>query len=374
MDNSFGTIFRITSFGESHGDLVGIIVDGVPAGLEFDLEYVQNELNKRKPGQSNLTTARLEEDRVKILSGFFDNKTTGAPICLIIENKDFNSSVYEKYKNFLRPSHVDYTTLKKFSGYSDYRGSGRFSGRITAGFVMAGAIAKYILKKYDISIFAYAKSIGNVIDEEYYSLDDFENLNEQRDKSPVRAINNDKSKLMQKLIEKVRDQKDSIGGTIKCIVKNYPEGKGGPIFNSLESNISKAIFAIPGIKGIEFGAGFKAANMKGSEHNDPWIFKDGKIQTTKNDAGGIIGGITTGMPIEFTIAVKPAASIGIAQKTVNVETMKNVEIEFSGRHDPCIVPRVIPVVEAMTANVLLDQLLIEGYIPRVLNHKKERNC
>ncbi|MFX0142339.1 MAG: chorismate synthase [Candidatus Hodarchaeota archaeon] len=365
MDNSLGTIFRITSFGESHGDLVGIIVDGVPAGLKFDLEYVQTELNKRKPGQSDLTTARIEEDRVKILSGFFDNRTTGAPICLIVENKDFDSSIYEKYKNFLRPSHVDYTALKKFSGYSDYRGSGRFSGRITAGFVMAGVIAKYILKKYEISILAYAKSIGNIIDEEYYSLDNLEKLYEQRDKSSVRAINNDKSKLMQKLVEKVRDQKDSIGGTIKCIVKNFPEGKGGPIFNSLESNISKAIFAIPGIRGIEFGAGFKAANMKGSEHNDPWIVKDGKIRTTKNDAGGIIGGITTGMPIEFTIAVKPAASIGITQKTVNVETMQNVEIEFSGRHDPCIVPRVIPVVEAMTAIVLVDQLLIEGNIPRV---------
>ncbi|UCD00468.1 MAG: chorismate synthase [Promethearchaeota archaeon] len=366
MDNSFGNIFRITSFGESHGDLVGIIVDGVPAGLELDLEYIQNELNKRKPGQSSLTTTRLEEDRVKLLSGLFDNRTTGAPICLIIENKDFNSSIYEKYKNFLRPSHVDYTALKKYGGFSDYRGSGRFSGRITAGFVMAGAIAKQILKKYDITIFAYTKSIENIIDEETYIIDEFEKIVELREKSLVRAIDHEKSKLMEKIVEENRQQKDSIGGTVKCIITNFPEGKGGPLFNSIESNISKAIFAIPAIKGIEFGAGFKAARMKGSEHNDPWILKDGKIQTTKNDAGGIIGGISTGMPIEFTVAVKPTASIGIPQKTVNLKTMENVEIEFSGRHDPCIVPRVIPVIEAMTANVLLDCLLIEGYIPRIL--------
>ncbi len=366
MDNSFGTIYRITSFGESHGALGGIILDGIPAGLEFDLEFIQNELDRRRPGQSNLTTTRVEEDRVKVLSGIFNNKTSGAPICLIIENNDINSLIYENYKQFLRPSHVDYSALKKYGGYSDYRGSGRFSGRITAGFVMAGAIAKQILKKYNIVIFAYTKSIGKVIDDdERPSLNELEKLFEIRNKSLVRAINHEKSKLMEQLIENVKNQKDSIGGTIKCIVSNFPDGKGGPIFNSIEANISKAIFAIPAIKGIEFGAGFKASKMKGSEHNDPWILKDGKIQTIKNDAGGIIGGISTGMPIEFTIAVKPPSSIGVPQKTVNIEMMENVEIEFSGRHDPCIVPRVVPVVEAMTANVLLDFLLIEGYIPRI---------
>ena len=365
MDNTFGTIFRITSFGESHGDLVGIILDGVPAGLEFDLEIIQNELDKRRPGQSHLTTTRLEEDRVNLLSGIFNNRTTGAPICLMIENKDIDSSIYKKYRKYLRPSHVDYSVLRKYGGFSDFRGSGRFSGRITAGFVMAGAIAKQILKKYDIMIFAYTKSIGNIIDDVDHPINELEKLLELREKSLVRAIDHEKSKLMEQLIESIKDQKDSIGGTIKCIVKNFPEGKGGPIFNSIESNISKAIFAIPAIKGIEFGAGFKATRMKGSEHNDPWIFKDGKIQTTKNDAGGIIGGISTGMPIDFTVAVKPTASIGIPQKTVNVETMENVEIEFSGRNDPCIVPRVIPVVEAMAANVLIDCLLVEGFIPRV---------
>ncbi|MFW9999803.1 MAG: chorismate synthase [Candidatus Hodarchaeota archaeon] len=367
MHNSLGTIFRITSFGESHGELVGIILDGVPAGLDFDLSIIQNELDRRKPGQTLISTNRLEEDRVKLLSGVFDNKTTGAPICLIIENKDVDSSIYKTYKNFLRPSHVDYSAFKKYGGYSDYRGSGRFSGRITAGFVMAGAIAKQILKKYNILIFAYTKSIGNIIDEQNYSSNELKELYKIREENTVRAISSKKAKLMEELVKNVKNQNDSIGGTVRCIVINFPEGKGNPIFNSIESNISSAIFAIPGIKGIEFGAGFKGTRMKGSEHNDPWVFKDGKIQTTKNDSGGIIGGISTGMPIEFTVGIKPTASIAIRQRTVNIETMKNVEVEFPGRHDPCIVPRVVSVIEAMTANVLLDCLLIEGYIPRILN-------
>ncbi len=365
MDNSFGTIFRITSFGESHGDVLGIILDGVPAGLNFDLEVIQDELDKRRPGQSYLTTTRFEKDRAKVLSGVFNNKTTGAPICLIIENKDIDSSNYEKYKQFLRPSHVDFSALKRYGGYSDYRGSGRFSGRITAGFVMAGAIAKQILKKYGIIIFAYTKSIGNIIDDENPPGTELEKLFEIREMSIVRAINQKKSKLMEQLIEEVKAQEDSIGGTIKCIVSNFPSGRGGPIFNRIEGNISRAIFAIPGVKGIEFGAGFQASRMKGSENNDPWIVKDGIIQTIKNDAGGIIGGISTGMPIEFTIAVKPTSSIGVSQKTINITTMENVEVKFSGRHDPCIVPRIITVVEAMTANILLDYLLIDGYIPKV---------
>ena len=365
VDNSFGTLFKITSFGESHGDLIGVIIDGTPAGFEVDLEDIQKQLDLRKPGQSHLTTSRKEEDKVKILSGIFNKKSTGAPICLVIENKDKDSTEYEKFKNFLRPSHIDYSALKKYGGFSDYRGSGRFSGRVTAGFVMGGAIAKQILRNFGIRIFAFTKSIGNFIDENDYSKIDLEKLLELREKSLVRAVNNEKSKLMKQLIEDVKAEKDSIGGIIKCIIRGFPEGKGGPIFNSIESNLSKAIFSIPAIKGIEFGIGFKAAVMKGSEHNDPWIVKNGKIQTSKNDSGGIIGGISTGMPIEFSIAVKPTASIGILQKTVNIKTMENIEIKFSGRHDPCIVPRIIPVVEAMVAVVLLDYLLIEGFIPRV---------
>ncbi len=366
-DNTFGRIFKITSFGESHGDLIGIIIDGVPAGLEFDLDYIQYELDKRRPGQSILTTSRSEDDKAKVLSGIFNDRTTGAPICLIIENKDTDSSKYERFKNILRPSQIDFSAFKKYGSFADYRGSGRFSGRITAGFVMAGAISKQILKKYDISVFAYTRSIGDIIDEEIYNIEDLEQFIKLREKSPVRTMNSEKSRLMEQAIEKIKNEKNSIGGTIKCVVNNFPEGIGGPVFNSLESNISRAIFSIPAIKGIEFGAGFRAAKMKGSEHNDPWrISDDGKIRTIKNDSGGIIGGISTGMPIEFTVAVKPTATIGISQKTVNLETMKNVEIKMTGRHDPCIVPRAVVVVEAMTAIVLLDHLLIEGFVPSIL--------
>ena len=365
-DNSFGKRFTITSFGESHGKLIGVIIDGVPAGLELDLEGIQSDLDKRRPGQSHLTTSRSESDKAIIKSGVFNNRTTGAPICLIIENKDVDSSKYEEFKDLLRPSQVDYSALKRYGGFADYRGSGRFSGRLTAGFVMAGALAKQILAKLNITIFAYTKSIGNILDENILKIDNAQELVDRRERSPVRAMDAEKGKEMEDLIENVKNTKDSIGGTIKCIVNNLPEGVGSPIFNNLESNLSKAIFSIPAIKGIEFGAGFKAATMKGSEHNDPWIIKDGKIHTSKNDSGGIIGGISIGMPIEFTVAVKPTATIGSPQKTVNVKTMETAEVEITGRHDPCIVPRAVVVVEAMTAVVLVDQLLIEGKIPNIL--------
>jgi len=366
-DNTIGTIFKITSFGESHGNLVGVIVDGAPAGLDFDLDYIQRELDRRRPGQSHLTTPRSESDKAELLSGIFNNKTTGAPICLIIRNEDIDSSRYEKYKNILRPSQIDFSALQKFGGFADYRGSGRFSGRITAGFVMAGALAKLILEQFNISIFAYTKSIGDFEDTKNYDIENVYEFVELREKSPIRALNPDLSKKMVKEIETIKSLKDSLGGSVKCIITNFPAGIGGPVFNSIESNLSKAIFSIPGIKGIEFGAGFKAAKMKGSEHNDPWIIKNGKIQTEKNDTGGIIGGISTGMPIEFTVAVKPTPTIGMSQRTVNVKSMTQEEIQIEGRHDPCIVPRAIVVIESMAAIVLVDYLLIEGKIHSVID-------
>jgi len=365
-DNTFGTKFKITSFGESHGKVVGVVIDGIPAGLKFDLNYIQSELNKRKPGQSKFTTTRKEEDKVEVLSGIFNNKTTGAPICLIIKNQDIDSSNYEKSKNLLRPSHIDYVILQKYGEFADYRGSGRFSGRITAGYVMAGAIAKQILRMFKISIFAYTKSIGNIEDTKYHSIENIDLLLQQRKNSPVGALDSEISQKMEKEIENAKKASDSVGGTIRCIINNVPPGIGGPIFNSLESNISKGIFSIPAIKGIEFGAGFKASGMKGSEHNDPWIIKNGNIRTIKNDSGGIIGGISTGMPIVFTLAVKPTSSIGIVQKTVNVKTMEEEDIKIEGRNDPCIVPRAIVVVESIAAIVILDFLLIEGIVPSVL--------
>ncbi|MHA1148205.1 MAG: chorismate synthase [Promethearchaeota archaeon] len=364
--NTLGNSFKITSFGESHGKVIGIIIDGCPAGLNFDLEFIQSELDKRRPGQSHLTTSRVESDKAKLLSGVFNNMTTGAPICLLIENQDVNSAKYERFKTFLRPSQIDYTSLKRFGGFADYRGSGRFSGRITASFVMGGAIAKLILKQLKISIFAFTTSIGPIFDENIYSFTNIENSIRLREMSPVRALDKRVSQDMEKIIEQVKKEKDSVGGTIKCIALNVPEGIGTPIFNSLESSLSQAIFSIPAIKGIGFGSGFRAATLKGSQHNDPWEIVDGTIKTTKNDSGGIIGGISTGMPIEFEVAIKPTATIGKVQKTVNIETMKETEIELEGRHDPCIVPRAVVVVEAMTAIVLVDHLINQGIIPPVL--------
>ncbi|MFX1232968.1 MAG: chorismate synthase [Promethearchaeota archaeon] len=366
-NNTFGNALKITSFGESHGEVIGAIIDGIPAGLDVDINLIQNELNLRKPGLSYLTSSRKEPDKAIILSGVFNNKTTGAPICLIIKNKDIDSSKYEKIKNLLRPSQIDYSSLKKFGGFADYRGSGHLSGRMTASFVMAGALAKQVLLRNGINIFAYTKGIGSIIDNLYYDIKDFEQKIKVREESPVKTLNAELSKKMVKEIETVKDDGDSIGGLVKCIVNNYPTGVGGPIFNSLESNLSRAIFAIPAIKGIEFGAGFNAARMRGSEHNDPWIFKNGKILTEKNNSGGIIGGISTGMPIEFTVAIKPTPSIKRSQKTINIQTLQEEEIRIEGSHDPCIVPRIIVVIEAMTAIVLLDYLLIEGKIASVID-------
>ncbi|MBY9002783.1 MAG: chorismate synthase [Candidatus Lokiarchaeota archaeon] len=360
-----GKRFRITSFGESHGKVIGIIIDGIPAGMEFDLNLIQKELELRRPAQSEITSPRFERDIAKPLSGIFNGKTTGAPLCLIIENEDFNSSKYDQVK--LRPSHVDYVALRKFGGFADYRGSGRFSGRITAGFVIAGAIAKQLLKLRNISIFSYTKSIGKIFDDKDYSIENEEDLLRIREESPVRALNPELSKLMEQKVKSVMKNKDSIGGTIKCMVHNFPSGIGGPIFNSLESNLSKAIFSIPAVRGIEFGMGFNASLMKGSEHNDPWIYDNEELKTTKNDSGGIIGGISTGMPIEFNVAIKPTPSIGISQQSVNIKTRENISIKIEGKHDPCIVPRAIVVVEAMTAISLVDFLLLEGKIPSILN-------
>jgi chorismate synthase len=361
--NSIGNIFKITSFGESHGILIGVIIDGCPAGLKINKELIQKELERRRPGQSELTTSRSEEDEVEILSGTFNNFTTGAPICLIVKNKDVDSSIYDRMKNYLRPSHADFSRLKRYGGFADYRGGGRFSGRITAGFVLAGSLAKQVLSLYNIEIVAYAIEIGGIRNNKKY---DFNKIKILRSRSDVGVLDPEFSQKISQLILQMKNEKNSVGGIIKCIVNNFPAGVGDPIFNNLQSDISKAIFSIPAVKGIEFGIGFEAARMKGSEHNDPWIIEDGKIKTSKNDAGGILGGISTGMPIEFNVCFKPTASISKTQKTVNIRIMKEMDLSIAGRHDPCIVPRAIPIVESMTAIVLLDHLLLTQKIPLIL--------
>jgi chorismate synthase len=356
-DNSFGNILKVTCFGESHGSIIGVIMDGVPPGLVINTNFIQSELDRRRPGKSNLSSSRSETDKFEIVSGIVNKITTGAPLSFIVKNEDIDSSPYEKFKDIMRPSHADYPAYVKYRGYSDFRGSGRFSGRITLAYVIVGAVAKLILERYNINIFAYTASIGKVSDDSNYSIDNITDLIKKRDNSPVHTLISELSDQMIAEIETVAKEKDSIGGIIKCMIINVPIGVGSPIFNNLESRISSAIFSIPAIKAIEFGAGFKAACMKGSEHNDPWIIKDNKIKTSKNDAGGIIGGLSTGMPIEFSVSVKPTASIGKPQKTVNIKTMKEVELKLEGRHDPCIVPRAVVIVEAMAALVILDELM-----------------
>lgn len=361
--NSMGNCFRITSFGESHGQVIGIIVDGCPSGLKIDVDFIQNELNRRRPGQSNISTTRKEMDQVKILSGVVNGISTGAPICMIIENTDADSSKYEEYKIKPRPSHADFPALMRFGDSVDLRGSGRFSGRNTAGFVMAGAIAKIILRELKIEIGAYTRSINTIKDEKEYNVKE---IKESIEKNSIRTVQQDIAKKMQEKIESVKNQGDSVGGVITCIIEGIPAGIGEPMFDSIESLIASAMFSIPAVKGIEFGAGFKATQMLGSQHNDPYIVNNGKIETSSNNAGGIIGGISTGMPIQFNIAIKPTASIGIEQNTVDLSEMKKTTIKVEGRHDPCIVPRAIPVVETMAAIVIVDLLICSGKIPKII--------
>lgn len=351
--NTFGTQFRITSYGESHGKLIGIIVDGCPPGVKIDLDKIQHELNRRRPGQSKISTSRSEKDRVKILSGVKDGYSTGAPISMIIENQDKDSTKYDSVTRTPRPSHSDYPALQKYGKWVDLRGSGRFSGRNTAGFVMAGAIASIILEERSMKIAAYTKEIAGVIDDSEYSVDEIKSSVEN---NTVRTVKVAIADRMIEVIESAKSDDDSVGGIISCVAEGVPAGIGDPMFHSVESVVSSAMFSIPAIKGIEFGVGFKAARMRGSEHNDPYCIENGKIRAESNNAGGIIGGITTGMPIRFNVVVKPTASIGIEQKTVNLKTKEEVKIKIEGRHDPCIVPRAVPVVEAMFTIALVNLL------------------
>jgi chorismate synthase len=368
MSNSFGEAFRITTFGESHGKVIGVIIDGCPSGLKLDTKDIQIELDRRKPGQSELSSSRKEPDEVKILSGVSEGYTTGAPIALVIENQDAKSKDYEDFKNKPRPSHADYPAQMRFGKWVDLLGSGRFSGRNTAAMVMAGAIAKLLLKRVNVSIAAYTQSIHNIIDTEIYSISSIIKIKEP---NSVRGMNPKLITQMENAILEAKNKQDSVGGTVTCIIEGMPPGIGEPMFRSIESELSSAIFSIPAVRGVEFGLGFKSTLLLGSQHNDPYCIQDGKIQTRTNNSGGIIGGISTGMPIRFTIAIKPTASIGIEQDTVDLAEKSNIKITVGGRHDPCIVPRVIPVVESMAAIVLINYCLESGNIPRVLKNEKK---
>ena len=347
MNNSFGNIFKITTFGESHGKAIGGIIDGCPSGHEIDFNFISNEMNRRKPGQSKIVTQRKENDSVEFFSGIFNGITTGTPIGFIIKNNDQKSKDYDHLKNSFRPSHADFVYEKKY-GIRDYKGGGRSSARETACRVVAGAIAKQILK--DISIYAYTSSIGNISIDENYEISKVEDI----EKSIVRCPDNKISDQMIHEVKKARKNGDTVGGIVKCIIKNVPIGLGEPVFNKLHSELGRAMLSINAVKGFEYGSGFRGTKMKGSEHNDI-ILKD--LTTKTNFSGGIQGGISNGMDIYFNVAFKPVATIMKNQNTVDSNGNKSI-IEGKGRHDPCVVPRAIPIVEAMAAIVILDYYLI----------------
>lgn len=341
--NSIGRLFRLTTFGESHGDSIGGILDGCPAGLSLDFELIQSELDRRKPGQSTITTERKESDIVKFHSGIFEGKTTGASIGFSIVNSNQNSKDYSHLKDSYRPSHSDFTYSKKY-GLRDYRGGGRSSARETANWVVAGAIAKQLLSQVKIN--AYVSSVGPVFIDKNYSELDFSKIENNTVRCPDEAT----AQKMIELIESIKSEGDTVGGVISCVVQNAGVGLGEPIFNKLHANLGHALLSINAVKGVEFGSGFCASEMRGSEHND--LFNtDGTTKT--NRSGGIQGGISNGMDIYFRVAFKPASTIMQSQQSIN-NSGEEIALDAKGRHDPCVVPRAVPIVEAMTAMVLAD--------------------
>lgn len=348
--NSFGTLFHITTFGESHGPAIGVVIDGCPAGLEIDQEFIQSELNRRKPGQSKITTQRQEDDSFQILSGVFEGKSTGAPIAIIIENKDPRSKDYSHLEKAFRPSHADYTYETKY-GIRDYRGGGRSSARETAAWVAAGAVAKLLLTKAGIEIQAYVSQVGNIKAPVYTQLDLSKTEN-----NIVRCPDAATAEKMIALIDQVRLDRDTIGGMVTCVIRNVPVGLGEPVFDKLHAQLGKAMLSINAVKGFEYGSGFDGIALRGSQHNDEFVNDKGTIRTKTNFSGGIQGGISNGEDIYFNVAFKPVATIMQDQQSVDTEG-NEVTVSGKGRHDPCVVPRAVPIVEAMAALVLADFLL-----------------
>ncbi|MEE9585933.1 MAG: chorismate synthase [Nitrososphaerales archaeon] len=361
--NILGERYTIVSFGESHGKVVGAVVDGCPAGLPLAEEDIQRELDLRKPGTSPVSTTRSEADRVEILSGVFEGHTTGAPICLFTRNVDMNSRPYEKIKNLPRPGHADYVARMKYGGFNDYRGGGRFSARRTISYVMGGAIAKKLLQQtLNTRIVAYTVEIGGVKTDSIT----FEDAEKHRYGNEVRCPDKEVAEKMRDRILAAKESGDSVGGVIECVAKDLPLGLGEPCFSALDSELAKAMLSIPAAKGVEFGSGFEGARRLGSENNDLYTVKNGQVVTASNNAGGVLGGLSSGMPIVLRVAFKPVSSIAKPQRTVDIESMDEAEVIISGRHDPCVVPRAVPIVESLVAAVLADHALRAQLIPPVL--------
>ena len=347
--NTFGNIFKISTWGESHGKTIGVVVDGCPAGLALQEKDIQKELDRRRTGQSKVTTTRKEPDQVKILSGLFQGKTTGTPIAMMVENADADSSKYEDIKHLYRPGHADFTYDQKY-GFRDYRGGGRSSARETVGRVAAGAIAKKLLARHKIKVFAYTKQIGDLVAQKFSQKEIENNI--------VRCPDKAVAKKMVDAIMKVRKEGDSLGGVIEVVAQGVPAGLGEPVFDRLDADLAKALMCLPAVKGVEVGIGFEAARLKGSECNDIFVSKGKKITTKTNNAGGVLGGISNGNDIVLRMVVKPTSSINREQDTVDQQGNK-AQIRVEGRHDPCVAPRAVPMAEAMVALVLIDHLLMQ---------------
>jgi chorismate synthase len=350
MGNSYGKIFRITTFGESHGPAIGVIIDGCPAGLAIDESFIQSELSRRKPGQSRITTQRKEEDILTILSGVFEGVSTGMPIAMSIGNQDQRSKDYSHIARSFRPSHADFTYETKY-GVRDYRGGGRSSARETAARVAGGAVAKLFLRKYGVSIHAYVSQVGDLKAPHFSQLD----LSKAED-NIVRCPDPATADKMIELIDQVRLERDTIGGVVTCVIENVPPGIGEPVFDKLHAELGKAMLSINAVKGFEYGSGFDGIRMRGSQHNDAFYQEGERVRTRTNYSGGIQGGISNGEPIYFNVAFKPVATIMQDQESVDTEG-NTVTVSGKGRHDPCVVPRAVPIVESMAALVIADFLL-----------------
>ncbi len=351
MSATFGRNLRMTIFGESHGKGIGLVLDGLPPGTPIEEEFIKEEMARRAPGKNRMSTQRQEKDAFIIESGVFEGKATGTPLCVLIPNSDQHSKDYSLLKDVMRPGHADYAGKVRYKGFNDYRGGGHFSGRLTA------PLAKTVLAQKGIVVGAHVARIGKITDDLFNPLGEMTERLMALRKFTLPVLDDGKASLMEAEIMAAREQMDSVGGIVEVMAVGMPPGVGDPFFDSLESRLSHALFSVPAVKGIEFGAGFALAARKGSEANDPMTFDKGNVRTTRNNNGGITGGITNGMPVLFRVALKPTPSIGQPQQTVNVTEGKDTILEVKGRHDPCIVPRAVPVIEAVTAWVLLDMLL-----------------
>ncbi len=347
MSNTFGEKLKISIFGESHGESLGVIIDGLPSGVTLDFDKIEKDLGRRRGGKK-LSTSRVEADTPKIVSGYFNNKTTGTPLCALFENSNTKSVDYDKTKNLLRPSHADYTGLIKYKGFNDFRGGGHFSGRVTVLLVFVGAVCKQLLEEFGVNIQSHILQIRDIKDIDFNDIS-LENLADYE-----YFLDKNKEGKSFEIIEQAKNNGDSVGATIQCCATGVKAGIGSPFFDSLESKIAQLAFSIPAVKGIEFGKGFSFVEDFGSECNDEFILKNGEIKTKTNNNGGVLGGITSGMPIVFNLAIKPTPSILKPQNTVNIETMTEDVLQVEGRHDPCIAIRVLPVVEAITAIALYE--------------------